>query len=193
MVKLPVQADECGLRLFTVAEYENLIVDGFFSEDERFELLEGYIVRRPSPSPPHACTSGLCGDVFRRVLPKGWQLQYLSPITLTASVPEPDIAVIRDRGRDYFRRHPGRDDLGFVVEIADNALLLSRRDKARIYSNDGIPEYWIVNLIARQVEVYTDPQPNGYATRQDFPHGTSIPLTLDGTVVGTLAVADILP
>jgi hypothetical protein len=54
------------------------------------------------------------------------------------------------------------------------------------------PSIWIVNLTARQVEVYTNPTSEGYALRTDYASGTDIPLVIDGITVG-LAVADILP
>jgi len=52
---------------------------------------------------------------------------------------------------------------------------------------------WIVNLVDRQVEVYSDPQPDGHAKRTDDPSGEYIPVVLDGTIVGHIAVDDILP
>ena len=63
----------------------------------------------------------------------------------------------------------------------------------RVYGKAGIPIYWIVNLIDRQIEVYSDPQPDGYATRTDYRSDEYVPVVLDGTVVGQIAVDDILP
>ena len=57
----------------------------------------------------------------------------------------------------------------------------------------GIPIYWIVNLAKRQIEVYTDPGPEGYRRRVDFLAGQSVPLVIDGQPSGELAVDDILP
>ena len=57
----------------------------------------------------------------------------------------------------------------------------------------GVPVYWIVNLFDRQVEVYTDPGPAGYAIRMDFPSGQQVPVVIDGRQRGQIAVDDILP
>ncbi len=194
---LPLQAVQLGLRRLTVAECHKLTADGFFAEDERFELLDGYIVRRPSPSPPHATGISLCAGTLLTVIQSGWEVHQRSEVTLAASAPEPDVSVVRDRGRDYFGRHPNVGDLGLVVDVTDAMLLDARRDKVRIYAAGGVPVYWIVNIPDRQVEVYTDPRPAadqpGYATRVDYKPGDAVPLTLDGATATVVPVADLLP
>ena len=113
------------------------------------------------------------------------------------SEPEPDVAVARGDETTYDTRHPGPGDLGLVVEVAYSSLTLDRVHLARIYARAGIVEYWIVNLIDRQVEVYT--QPSGptaaptYGHRHDYGPGDSVPLVLDGVAVGQVAVSEVLP
>ncbi len=63
----------------------------------------------------------------------------------------------------------------------------------RVYGRAGIPIYWIVNLVDRLIEVYSDPRPDGYATRTDYLPGQYVPVVLDGKVVGQIAVDDLLP
>ena len=62
-----------------------------------------------------------------------------------------------------------------------------------VYGRGGIPVYWILNLIDRQVEVYSGPQPDGYAMRTVYRSGQHVPVVLDGTIVGHIAVDDVLP
>jgi hypothetical protein len=60
----------------------------------------------------------------------------------------------------------------------------------------GIPVYWIVNLKARQVEVYTLSKRRGaigYGKPRIFKTGQSVPVVVDGKEVGRIAVVDILP
>jgi len=52
---------------------------------------------------------------------------------------------------------------------------------------------WIVNLVYRQVEVYTDPGTGTYHCRVDFRPGQDVPVVIDGAEVGRIAVAYILP
>jgi Uma2 family endonuclease len=75
-------------------------------------------------------------------------------------------------------------------------LLGDRQDKGRIYARAGIAFYWIVNLIDRQIEVYSSPSgptaSPGYAQRQDYQLGDAVPLVLDGATVVTISVGDLL-
>ena len=41
-----------------------------------------------------------------------------------------------------------------MVEIADTTLAYDRTRKADMYAQAGIQEYWILNLLDRQLEVY---------------------------------------
>ena len=45
----------------------------------------------------------------------------------------------------------------------------------------------------REVEVYTDPGPQGYRVVRIFAERRSVPVVIDGREVGRIAVEDILP
>jgi Uma2 family endonuclease len=71
------------------------------------------------------------------------------------SEPEPDVALVPGRVRDYHREHPARPVL--VVEVAESSLLLDRRHKGSLYARARLSDYWIVNLVDRVLEVYREP------------------------------------
>lgn len=194
---LPWQATEAGMRRFSVAEYHKLIDLGILTEDDDIELLEGYLVRKMSRNPPHDATLQLIAATLPQLLPKGWCLRMQSAITLSGSEPEPDGAVVRGVARTYSARHPGPADIGLVIEVANTTLIGDRQDKGRIYAEAGIACYWIINLVDRQIEVYTSPSSStttpAYAQRQDFRATDDIQLSLDGAVAATLPVRDLLP
>jgi len=50
------------------------------------------------------------------------------------------------------------------VEVAETSLTLDRTTKAQLYAAHLIPEYEIVNIRDRQVEVFRAPFPSGYET-----------------------------
>jgi Uma2 family endonuclease len=106
--------------------------------------------------------------------------------------PEPDQAVVRGTIRDYSDHHPGPSDVAMIVEIANSSLTEDRK-MASIYGAAGIPIFWIVNLVDRQVKIYTGPTPNGYASREIYNPGSLVPVIIDGTVVGEIPVVDLLP
>lgn len=127
----------------------------------------------------------------------GWTVRVQSAITLSRSEPEPDIVLACGTWRDYRSHHPVSNQIGLVVEVAESSLDRDRDDKGPLYAEAGIGEYWIVNLVDRQIEVYTHPTGTTpaatYTTRQLYRAGDSVPLTLDSIAVGQIAVTDILP
>jgi Uma2 family endonuclease len=85
-------------------------------------------------------------------------------------------------------------DIGLIVEITDTSLADDRDVMGRLYAAGGIPLYWIVNLVDRLVETYTEPDPSGgYRSRADFRPGEEIPLVIDGRELGRVAVTELLP
>ena len=79
-----------------------------------------------------------------------------------------------------------------IIEVSDTTLRADRL-KARLYAAAGVPNYWIINLVDRQVEVHTDPSPNGYRSRVVLGPDRSVPVVIEGVEVGRIPVADILP
>jgi Uma2 family endonuclease len=116
-----------------------------------------------------------------------------TPITLSTSEPEPDVAVIRGKTRDYVHSHPGAGDVGLVVEIADSSADRDRILKKRIYAAAGIPWYWVLDVNKRTLETFSDPRAGDYTKRAIHNPGQSVELTLDGEPSGALAVTDLLP
>ncbi len=80
--------------------------------------------------------------------------------------------------------------------MSDSSLLIDRHDKGGIYARHGIPVYWVVNVVDKIIEVYTQPAGAGdaaaYAQRDDYPVGTAVPVVLDGTAVGTVVVSEVM-
>jgi Uma2 family endonuclease len=194
---LPLWVSAAGLRRLTVAEYHALIRMGIVAEHDEVVLIEGCLVHKMPKNLPHILTLRRLRRLLDQLMPSGWTDWTQDPVTLADSEPEPDYAVVRGTDADYTGRKPGPADIGLVVEVADSSLAVDRADSHRIYARAGVPEYWIVNIPDRQVEVYTLPQPAAdppaYAARTDYRPGEAVPVVLDGTTVGTVAVADVLP
>ena len=55
------------------------------------------------------------------------------------------------------------------------------------------PTYWIVNLVDRQLEVFTAPDSAGYQARQILGPADRARVVIDGVEVGSINVADMLP
>lgn len=184
-----IDATETLYRL-TVEEYEHI---AGLLDDDRVELIDGYLVKKMVKNPPHVVACARTLATVGRIAPAGWHTRPGEPIRITGRTePEPDVALARGTIDDYASRHPEPRDIALVVEVADTTLAKDRRRK-RTYGPAGIPVYWIVNLPGRRVEVYTGPTSDGYASRVDYASGEAIPLVIDGETVGQIAVDEILP
>lgn len=190
----PTSAGAATAHRFSVEDYYRMGDAGVFEPGARVELLDGLVIEMSPVNAPHAYSVGETFHHIQRILPPGWTAREEKPITLPTSAPQPDITVMRGSRRDYRHRHPGPADIGLLVEVADSTLTLDRTTKAAVYAAAGIPEYWIVNLIDRQVEVHRQPQAAAaqYADRFVVPQSGRVMLCLDGADAGEIAVADIL-
>lgn len=196
-IGLPLQAQMAGLYRFSVDKYHKLIENGILTEDDDLELLDGYLVHKMSRNPPHDAAIQRIQKRLFRALPPNWDLRIQSAITLSHSEPEPDLAIVRGDESRYLTNHPGPADIGLVIEVADSTLDSDRSDKGRFYAEDGITCYWIVNLVDRQIEVYTLPSSTtgtpAFGQRQDYRMSDDVPLLLDAAAVGNIPVRDLLP
>ena len=160
--------DECGRsrRLFTVEEYCAMADAGILCEDERLELLDGEIVVMPPIGEPHEDgTTRLGRDLTHLLYDRAW-VRVQSSIRLDDFwLPEPDIAVVQLRD-DYHRERPTAADVLLLVEVADSSLEFDREVKLARYAAASIPEVWIANLRARQVEGFSDPVDGAYRSRR---------------------------
>ncbi|MEO2091901.1 MAG: Uma2 family endonuclease [Gemmataceae bacterium] len=185
-----------AFRRFSVAEYQKLIDTGILTDEDRVELLEGHLVMKMPANPPHDAAMTALDYFLQRMLPVGYLVRCQHGSDFPDSRPEPDIAVVRGDLRSFRVRHPEQAEMALVIEVSDSSLARDRLDKGRIYARASIPEYWVVNLVDRQIEVYTDPTgpvtAPVYRRRQDHPPGASVPVTLDGGVAGTVAVSEVL-
>jgi Uma2 family endonuclease len=174
-------------------QYEAMVDSGVFTKDDRFELVDGLLVKKMTQNDPHSTADLLTRDALQRVVPAGWHVRSDKPVRMPPdSKPEPDQSVVRGAVRDYKARSPEPADVGLVVQVAVRSLARDRK-RSPWYAANGIPVYWIVNVLERQVEVYSSPTSDGYGARQIYMPGDNVPVVLDGAEVGQIAVDDILP
>jgi Uma2 family endonuclease len=176
---------------FSVPQYERMIAVGILNENDRVELIRGEIVAKMSIGDRHAAAvkrlNHLLTDRARGRAVIGIQ----DPIRLADSVPEPDVTLLVPRADFYASATPGPADLLLVIEVADASLDNDRQVKGPLYAENGVTEYWIVNLVDPSVEVHRRPQPDGtYADVRTLRAGdTADVAALSGV---TVAVSDIL-
>ena len=184
-------------RRWTRIEYRKLGEFGILPEDEPVELLDGHLIVAEPKGAPHATIVARTAAVLRRAFGDGWYVRQQDPIALDdASEPEPDVVVVPGSDLDYFDDHPARPVL--LVEVAESSLYYDRGRKGSAYARADLPDYWIVNLVDWQIEVYRRPAADNsaelgwrYLDVQLFPPGAALaPLARPDAVI---TVSDILP
>ena len=152
-------------RKFTADEYARMVELAIFREDERLELIEGDVVEMAPVGDRH----GECVSRLNKPLVIGLGDRALvwvhGPVRLgAASVPEPDLAVVRLRS--YRAGGPRPDDVLLIVEVADSSLRYDETIKLRLYAQAGVREYWIVGVDGEWIDVYRSPEGDGYRERR---------------------------
>ncbi|BDI34534.1 hypothetical protein CCAX7_65850 [Capsulimonas corticalis] len=180
--------------LFSRDDYYTMGDIGIF-RDQRVEMIEGAIIEMAPASPPHAALTNPLAALLESAFGIGFTIRTQVPMTLgdatNPSEPEPDVVVATGSWREYLTWHPNQHDIQLIVEISDSTLTYDRTIKARLYSDAHIPEYWIVNLVDTQIEVYRQPTETGYVEITAHRAGDSVePLLTPGR---SIAVDEILP
>lgn len=189
--------DTVPTKRWTRLEYDRLIEKGVFGTEDRIELLGGALVVREPQGSPHAMGIRMAEEALRRVFAAGWDVRGQLPVALDDdSEPEPDISVVPGSFRDYRHGHPPRAVL--IVEVAESSLSLDRALKGSLYARAHVPEYWIVNLVDRALEVHRDPAADA-AARYGWRYTTVATLRVGETVTplsapdSPISVGELIP
>ena len=141
-----------------------MVEAGILHEDDRLELLDGEIIEMPPIGGPHSSTVNRLNRVLVLAL-RGEQaiVSVQNPVRLPGETElYPDFAIVAPRDDFYRDSIPSAADVFLVVEVADSSLSYDRNTKAAWYARARIPEFWLVDIAAKSVEVYRSPGTDGY-------------------------------
>lgn len=151
------------VHLWTVDDYHRMVETGILTTNDRVELLDGQILQMSPQRPPHAVTTKRTYDYLKHLLLNRADVRAQLPVTLSPrSEPEPDIAVVAIDPREYLDHHPIPEEIFLLIEVADTTLDSDLSEKAAIYAQAQIQEYWVLNLRERQVYVFREPREGAY-------------------------------
>jgi Uma2 family endonuclease len=161
------------------------------------ELIRGELMQMVAKGTPHTvCNTSLVYEVTmllqRQAIVRGQEPIILPP----DSEPEPDLVIARNRSDRYLSNHPSPADILLVAEVADSTLKYDQETKLSLYAESGIADYWIFNLVANCLEVYTQPYQDlqgkfGYGSKQIFLPNASV--TLPGFSDLSLDLSSVFP
>ncbi|MFQ6014317.1 MAG: Uma2 family endonuclease [Anaerolineae bacterium] len=138
---------------FTYQDYLLLPDDG-----KRYQIIEGEVYIVPAPGPNHQRVVGILHSLLRAfVTVHALGEVFLAPCDVVLSqedVVQPDLFFI-SKGRRHLiteKNISGAPDL--VIEIlSPHTEKLDRTLKRKLYAKYGVPEYWLVDPVAKTVEI----------------------------------------
>ena len=169
--------------------YHEMIASGGLREDDRIELINGYLVTKMSIGSLHSGMVNRLNRLLGRLFGDSAIVTIQNPVTIHEySEPEPDVVVAKFREDFYADRHPYPEDILLVIEVADTSLAFDREAKIPLYASCGIPESWLVDLIHHEIHVFRRPDGAAYQETVVFRSGDLLPVP--GSTE-TLAVAEL--
>jgi Uma2 family endonuclease len=175
---------------WTVSEIERMAADGYFHEDDRFELVGGDIV----PMPPnrerrHEIIRAVLAFRFARATPDG---------LIVGSVPQFNLAEDTFLLPDVLVHHTavkipdvrGTDAL-LVVEVAETSIAYDLGMKARLYASYGVREYWVINAATLATAVHTGQSTAGYGEIKEIGPDDMLSPTLVPELAISLGTIDV--
>lgn len=155
----------------TLADYDRMIAAGTFEprERHRLELIRGELLTMSPIGSEHEVVVDRLAEWSIRNVPQGivWvRVQNSIELPALDSAPEPDLAWVARR--DYSQARPAAEDVLLVIEVAESSLRFDLGEKAAMYAEAGIADYWVVNLRDRSVVVHRNPVDGRYDDVQTY-------------------------
>lgn len=170
-------AVEIQRRRFTTDEFHKMGEAGIFHEEDRLELIDGEIVMMTPIGPRHAYYVNRLNKVLVQAVGELAVVSPQNPVQVERrSEPQPDLVVLRPRGREYLAATPGKEDALLIVEVSDSSLAYDRDVKVPLYAAAGVPESWILDVEAQEIERHTMPAPGGYRRIERLSAGDRVTL-----------------
>ncbi len=179
----------------SVAQYHAMIRAGILTDDDPVELINGWLVEKMPKNPRHRAATKLLRTLLENSIPEGYYVDSQEPITLSDSEPEPDVMVIQGETRDYLASHPQAENIVLIVEVSDSTLGRDRQIKKELYARHDIQNYWILNLVDNQVEIFSQPESSqsGYTLEQVFGFREAVEISLCPDIKVAFSTQEILP
>lgn len=140
---------------FTADEYLGMDRLGYF-EGKRVELVDGEILDVSPQQPPHRRAVTRCFWVARNAYndPSSFFVVSQGTLRLGEDMPEPDLYVLPCGEETPEVNYPLPL---WVLEISEVTYPFDTGRKLRMYARHRIPQYLVLDVKRRQIEIYSDP------------------------------------
>lgn len=148
---------------WTVAAFDKAAEAGVFGPSERLELVQGRIIKIMGQGPRHATLASVIADMLRTAFMPGAAVREEKPVRLGPdSEPIPDIMVLKGKQTDYGEHQPVPDDVHLLVEVSNTTVEYDLGDKALMYAQAGVVDYWVVLVKENSIVRHRQPSAEGY-------------------------------
>lgn len=145
-------------KLFTTAEYHQMIEAGIFREDDRIELIEGELYPMSPIGPRHAAAVNRLTECLSEQLRAIAIISVQNPVELSEySEPQPDLTLLKRRADFYSQSLPSPSDVLVAIEVSDTTHEKDRTLKIPAYARAGIAEAWLIDLFNDRIEIHSQP------------------------------------
>ncbi len=159
----PAPEDEVKEFLWTVASLYRAIDAGVFEHPEQLELIHGRIIEHMGQNPPHSTLASEIADMLRAAFSPRYAIREEKPIHISFDgEPIPDVSVVVGKQSDYREHHPTPQDVALLVEVADSSVAYDLDEKALLYAQAGISDYWVVLVNEAVIVRHREPTSDGY-------------------------------
>jgi len=176
---------------WSLERYHKAIDSGVFTEEDKIELLYGQIYNLMPAGTPHEECVSLLGEFFRYRFGREYRYREEKSISIpnSTSEPEPDFVVVVNKS--YANQSPHPEDILFLAEVVNSSLKYDRKIKVELYAEANLAEYWIINLVNRNIEVYLNPlsEQKIYGSVRNYSESE----TFTSPFAGEVVVAELLP
>lgn len=137
-------------------------------EGERFELIDGELIRKMPKSRLHSLVLLRLVACLRNIFGQ-WHVEQEVSINLSAVLdatnePEPDAIVLKRPSADFPQDNPGPADILLVAEVSVTTREYDLGAKAALYASAGITEYWVLDLPESRIVLHRHPDGDRYSS-----------------------------
>lgn len=160
----------------SITDYDQMVARGAFDHlNRKIELIRGEIREMNPAGPVH-------DDLL--IYLNHWSATATNPKEIRVTVqtglslagqqsrPEPDLMWVR--AARYRESHPTANDVKLAIEVSDSSLQADLVEKASLYAEAGIVEYWIVDAQGKCIHVFREPEAGQYLSRSVFKVGEQL-------------------
>ena len=147
-------------RHWTVEEFYRAAAAGQIDDPDRLELVHGRL-NKVMQGDRHANLCSRLSRQLRRALDPPLFARDEKPIHIAFDgEPIPDVMFTYQE--QYECRHPFPEDVALLVEVSDTSAAYDLGEKALLYSQAGITDYWVVLVNEAAIVRHRQPTPEGY-------------------------------